>query len=395
MLRTVYRNQYSLEHCALLRPELFESIHLSLPTCPGFLTGRHRATCVHHAIRTLIRSARSSWHRVRKRSRLGGSYLGSGIKSCLADGETGDFKTLGEGANQSVTGTATDWAGKTATDTASGINIDKTAPVIAFASRTPANTQGWNNTDVTLTWNCTDTGGSGVVTSTVSRTLITEGADQSAIGTCADLAGNTASDTHGSINIDKTAPSVSLVDGPVDGASYYFGSVPAAPTCVASDALSHLDGTCGVTGDGTTVGSHSYTATATDMAGNQATDTHSYSVLPWTLNGFYQPVDMNGVWNTVKGGSTVPLKFELFAGSTELTSTSAIQSFKTAPVRCDSGTGDSAIDILSTGGTILRYDSTGGQFIQNWKTPTGAGSCYSATMTSLDGSHITALFKIK
>src|SRR5664280_2290998 len=38
MLRTVYRNQYSLEHCALLRPELFESIHLSLPTCPGFLT---------------------------------------------------------------------------------------------------------------------------------------------------------------------------------------------------------------------------------------------------------------------------------------------------------------------------------------------------------------------
>ena len=332
---------------------------------------------------------------MRKRSRLGGSYLGSGIKSCLADGETGDFKTLGEGANQSVTGTATDWAGKTATDTASGINIDKTAPVIAFASRTPANTQGWNNTDVTLTWNCTDTGGSGVVTSTVSRTLITEGADQSAIGTCADLAGNTASDTHGSINIDKTAPSVSLVDGPVDGASYYFGSVPAAPTCVASDALSHLDGTCGVTGDGTTVGSHSYTATATDMAGNQATDTHSYSVLPWTLNGFYQPVDMNGVWNTVKGGSTVPLKFELFAGSTELTSTSAIQSFKTAPVRCDSGTGDSAIDILSTGGTILRYDSTGGQFIQNWKTPTGAGSCYSATMTSLDGSHITALFKIK
>ena len=50
---------------------------------------------------------------------------GSGIQSCLADRETSDFKTLGEGANQSVTSTATDWAGNTATDTASGINIDK------------------------------------------------------------------------------------------------------------------------------------------------------------------------------------------------------------------------------------------------------------------------------
>jgi hypothetical protein len=213
-------------------------------------------------------------------------------------------------------------------------------------------------------------------------------------GTATDWAGNTATDTASGINIDKTAPSVSLAGGPVDGASYFFDYVPAAPTCNASDTLSGLDGTCEVTGGGTTVGPHSYTATATDKAGNQATDTHYYTVLAWTLNGFYQPVDMNGVWNTVKGGSTVPLKFEVFAGSTELTSTSAIQSFKTAPVSCSS-TGEDAIEILSTGGTILRYDSTGGQFIQNWKTPTGAGSCYSATMTSLDGSHITALFKIK
>ncbi|HSE08498.1 MAG TPA: PxKF domain-containing protein [Nocardioidaceae bacterium] len=53
---------------------------------------------------------------------------GSGIQSCVADGESGDSKTLGEGAAQSVTGTATDWAGNTATDTASGINVDKTTP---------------------------------------------------------------------------------------------------------------------------------------------------------------------------------------------------------------------------------------------------------------------------
>ena len=36
--------------------------------------------------------------------------------------------------------------------------------------------------------------------------------------------------------------------------------------------------------------------------------------------------------------------------------------------------------------------TTGGQFIYNWKTPTGAG-CYTVTMTAADGSTITAYFK--
>ena len=57
------------------------------------------------------------------------------------------------------------------------------------------------------------------------------------------------------------------------------------------------------------------TATATDNAGRTATATRSYTVNAWTTKGFYQPVDMDGVYNTVKGGSTVPLKFELFAGT--------------------------------------------------------------------------------
>jgi len=317
---------------------------------------------------------------------------GSGIQSCLGD------TTLGEGEYQSVTGTATDWAGHTATDTASGINIDKTPPVITFASRTPANTYGWNNTDVTLTWNCTDLGGSGTVTSTVSQTRTAEGAGQSASGTCEDLAGNTASDTRGGINIDKAAPSVSLVGGPVDGTSYYFGYVPAAPTCTASDDLSHLVGTCVVTGGGTTVGPQYYTATATDKAGNQATDTHHYSVLAWTLNGFYQPVDMGGVlvWNTVKGGSTVPLKFQLFAGPTELTSTSAVKSFTQSTIACPGASATlDPIDIVTTGGTSLRYDTTGGQFIQNWQTPKKPGACYVTTMTAQDGSTISANFMLK
>ena len=99
------------------------------------------------------------------------------------------------------------------------------------------------------------------------------------------------------------------------------------------------------------------------------------------------------VYNTVKGGSTVPLKFELFKGTTELTSTSYInQPLQATKISCTSGATEDTIELLATGGTSLRYDSTGGQFIYNWKTPTGAG-CYTVTMTAQDGSTITAYFK--
>ena len=118
----------------------------------------------------------------------------------------------------------------------------------------------------------------------------------------------------------------------------------------------------------------------------------------WTFSGFYQPVDMNNTLNTVKGGSTVPIKFELFKGTTELTDTAKVnQPLKAQKVNCTSlaSTGEDAIELTATGGTSLRYDTTGGQYIYNWKTPTGAGTCYNVTITANDGSSQTAYFKLK
>jgi hypothetical protein len=126
--------------------------------------------------------------------------------------------------------------------------------------------------------------------------------------------------------------------------------------------------------------------------------TSTYTVKAWTLSGFYQPVDM-GIWNSVKGGSTVPLKFEIFAGdnrTNELTSTSAVKSFTAKAVVCPgaSATVDE-IELVTTGGTSLRYDSTGGQFVQNWQTPKKPGTCAEVTMTTQDGSTLTAKFLLK
>jgi hypothetical protein len=120
------------------------------------------------------------------------------------------------------------------------------------------------------------------------------------------------------------------------------------------------------------------------------------TVQAWTLKGFYQPVDMNGVWNTVKNGSTVPLKFQVFSGSTELTSVSVVKSVTSAQVACSGGSEDAIEEVVATtGGTVLRYDSTGGQFIDNWQVPRTASKCYRVTMTTVDGSSLVALFKLK
>jgi hypothetical protein len=222
-------------------------------------------------------------------------------------------------------------------------------------------------------------------------------------GTVSDVASNpaTAIDS-AAFKIDLSNPyNVQFTGGPAAGSSYDFGDTPAAPTCSAEDTVSGMpaNGGCVVTGYSSAKGTHTLTATATDNAGRTATATRSYTVKPYTLNGFFSPVDMDSgttiALNTVKGGSTVPLKFEVFKGTTELTNTSAIKIFTTKAVTCPGAEAAAdEIEFLTTGSTSLRYDTTAGQFIQNWQTPKKVG-CFDVTMETVDGSKITAHFKLR
>jgi hypothetical protein len=326
----------------------------------------------------------------------------SGIKSC-----TDPITLSAEGQDQEATGTAVDYADNSASVTVTGINIDKTQPTISGTPTTLANANNWYKNDVIIAWTTSDElSGIDPATDPADSTISTEGTDLFATESVSDLAGNSnTADSSPKVNIDKTLPDVSLVDGPADGESYYFGSVPAVPTCSASDALSGLDGSCSISGYSTAVGSHTVTATATDKAGNTNSDTASYTVLAWTLKGFYQPVDMDTLTkvmvNIVKGGSTVPLKFEIFAGPTELTATTygtpsaPVGIFSAKKVACDSSDTPDEIEVYTTGGTVFRYDGTSGQYIYNWQVPKGAGICYDTTFTAADGSMLTAHFKSK
>jgi hypothetical protein len=276
------------------------------------------------------------------------------------------------------------------------IKRDGTAPSVSTGD--PSGTlgsNGWYISPFTVPFTATDTTSGVAGPATVPVTSSGEGAAvtvQSPEFT--DNAGNAmpTGAMSKSFGVDLTDPTASF-DSEIG--SVYFGSVPAAPTCTASDDVSGPAG-CQVSGYSTAVGTHTLTATATDNAGRTGTETMQYTVLAWTLSGFYQPVDMGGVLNTVKNGSTVPLKFEVFAGAAELSNTSVVESFSVKGITCP-GTNvlTDDIELTTTGGTSLRYDTTGGQFVQNWQTPKKAGVCYSVTMKTIDGSSITASFKLK
>jgi hypothetical protein len=113
--------------------------------------------------------------------------------------------------------------------------------------------------------------------------------------------------------------------------------------------------------------------------------------------GFHQPIEpVAGALNTVKGGSTVPLKFNVYAaGHVEITDPAGIRNlaFHVSRVVCETGGHEDDVPVQTSGGTQLRYGD--GHFTQNWKTPSNTpGACYLAKVTG-DGLLLSARFKVK
>jgi hypothetical protein len=113
----------------------------------------------------------------------------------------------------------------------------------------------------------------------------------------------------------------------------------------------------------------------------------------YTRTGFYSPVSMvPGFVNTAKGGSTIPLMFNVYANGVEVTDTTGLE-FAVLPIACDAQVAEDQIDWVTSDTTSLRYDEQ--HFHQNWKTPKGAG-CYIARITTAaDGKSISARFKLR
>ena len=245
----------------------------------------------------------------------------SGVVSCPAS-----QTVTTEGANQPVSGTAVDTLGNTTTAQTT-VSVDKTPPTVTGSASPTANANGWNNTNVTVSFTCGDSL-SGVATCPSAQTLTNQGAGQSVSGTATDNAGNNATRTVGSLNIDKTAPTLSgAATTAPNGSGWYRTNVTVSWTC--SDALSGLAGACPaastVSGEGANL---SASAAVTDRAGNQTNatvgnlrvdrtaPTTTASVPPPNGNGWYSSPPqvtlaaqdalsgVGGTFYSVDGGTT-------------------------------------------------------------------------------------------
>jgi hypothetical protein len=160
-----------------------------------------------------------------------------------------------------------------------------------------------------------------------------------------DAAGNEAKGSFNVIVKDTKAPELTVPGDMSIKATGTDGAI-ATYTATAKD-LVDTDPTVTCTPEsGSTfpVGTTTVSCTATDDSGNTSPGATFKVSVTLTMAGFYQPVDMGSTINTVKAGSTVPFKFEIFAGNTELTSTTfngnPIGAFTAKKVACAGGTED-------------------------------------------------------
>ena len=171
-------------------------------------------------------------------------------------------------------------AGGSSTSPSVTVKRDATPPTIKATVAPGPNASGWNNSDVTVSYTCTDALSGLAAACPAPQVVSAEG--NAAIPTISDLAGN-KSVAGVSARIDKSAPVVA-VTGVNNGATYTLGGVPAA-TCSTTDALSGVatQATVAVTG-GAPDGLGLFTATcssATDRAGNSSQPVAiTYTVVP-------------------------------------------------------------------------------------------------------------------
>jgi hypothetical protein len=157
---------------------------------------------------------------------------------------------------------------------------DEVAPVASPTSSPTPNAQGWVRGNTTVTWNWSDAlSGVDASACTLSSSVTDEGVSI-ATADCQDQAGNVGHATN-RVQIDRTKPTVKLVKP--KKATYHRGArVVAGYTC--SDKLSGIASCTGTVRKGKPVnthrlGKHTFTVTATDLAGNASKKKVTYKVV--------------------------------------------------------------------------------------------------------------------
>jgi uncharacterized delta-60 repeat protein len=172
------------------------------------------------------------------------------------------------------------------TDVALVRYLGGTPPLTITASVSPANSNNWINSNVTISYVCM--GGVAPVQCPGQQVVSSEGANQSITATATDAVGQKATVTR-TISIDKTPPTIQATVTPSPDASGNVilpasGAVTISFTCTDPNNGNGTAGsgiaTCPTTISVTTLGlGQSFSGTAVDRAGNSATANVTLNVL--------------------------------------------------------------------------------------------------------------------
>lgn len=204
-----------------------------------------------------------------------------------------------------------------------------------------------------------------------------------------------------SITVQDTLAPTITVTSPGHNVTYTVGQVVTA-------RFSCTDGGSGVRScEGTladwasvptdTPGTFTFAVDAQDEVGNpsRAVVTYTVRARTFTFTGFFSPVDNAPVFNQVKAGSAVPVKFSL--GGDHGLSVFAAGFPRVDRVACGTGAiADEVEEFVTAGGSGLHYDPLTERYTFIWKTQKEmAGSCWQLTLQFTDGTTASALFKMR
>ena len=286
-------------------------------------------------------------------------------------------------------------------------SADTVAPVTTATLSQEPNAAGWHKADVTLTLSAADNnGGSGLrelnysVNGVFARASgatavipVTSEGTTTVVFYAKDQAGNTEAAQTVTINLDKTAPTVSVVS-PAEGAFYLVGApVPAEFAC--SDNLSgnaSCEGTVAHASplDTATVGAKTFTVSTTDGAGNSTTVNVSYTV-GYGVGPLYETNKVH------KAGGTVPVKLQLldYAGA-NLSSADKVLHVVGVSLISSVTTGEPADAGNANPDQSFRFDPTLGGYIYNLKTTGYAPGTYRLSFTVGADPHVyTTDFQVR
>jgi hypothetical protein len=144
--------------------------------------------------------------------------------------------------------------------------------------------------------------------------------------------------------------------------------------------------------DTSAVGSHPFTVTGTDQAGNESVLERTYAVR-YGFTGFLRPIDNPPVVNVANAGRTVPVKWRLAAANgTGVNDLSSFVSLTSVPTDCESGAATDGVETYAVGSDLQNLGD--GYWQLNWKTPKSyAGQCRIMRLNLADtvGASATAL----